>query len=425
MPADEKMRILDVQLRKLFPFVKRKWPHENLVINICHLLVNAVVTRECVHEYRLPTCSTSCVVRMCYIPSAPGQQSNIGRWYYHILRQLQMIYKQRHKESVCTTNPDIMACRGITYHVCPVSGCPSCADPQHRTNNSFDVERARCLALWDYDSRGFPGWRTPYKASRSSSCPDSQHYLCNMCYYNWSQHNDASAIPTYVNQCIQCQAQQDTSVHPHTRNRGNAAPANEANDLTEEERDTELWLSNWKKIRDKCTQELATANCLDLAAVMTVLREHCGIGKTKVAVSGFVLPASDGRKHHGLFVKGNCVVHPGDMCAVMCSNEERFDVEPTNRQSYHIQAQGSRKEYYVVFSINAPAMLIGAAANGHLHEKNPPSNAVYKQFNVVINSCQKALTVLVATAKILGNAEVIMDYGSGFGEDIRDPMPVY
>jgi len=31
----------------------------------------------------------------------------------------------------------------------------------------------------------------------------------------------------------------------------------------------------------------------------------------------------------------------------------------------------------------------------------------------------------VATAKILGNAEVIMDYGSGFGEDIRDPMPVY
>jgi hypothetical protein len=68
-------------------------------------------------------------------------------------------------------------------------------------------------------------------------------------------------------------------------------------------------------------------------------------------------------------------------------------------------------------------MLIGAAANGHLHQYNPPSNAVYKQFKVVINNCPQALTVLVATAKILGNTEVIMDYGSGFGADTRDPMP--
>jgi len=29
----------------------------------------------------------------------------------------------------------------------------------------------------------------------------------------------------------------------------------------------------------------------------------------------------------------------------------------------------------------------------------------------------------VATAKILGNAEVIIDYGSGFGKDTREPMP--
>ena len=333
-----------------------------------------------------------------------------------------MIYKQRQKESVCTTNPDIMACRGITYHVCPVSGCPSCADQQHRTNNSFDVERARCLTLRDDDSRGFSGWQTPYKASRSSSCPNSQHYLCNTCYYSWSQHSDASAIPTYVKQCIQCQAEQDTGVHPHTRNRGNAGPAKEAHDLTEQERDTELWFANWEKTRDKCTQKLTGVNCPNLAAVMAVLRKHCGIGKTQVAASGFVPHASDGRTHHGLFVRGNCVVNPGDMCAVMCSNEECFDVEPTNRQSYHIQAQTTHKGYYLVFSINPAAMLIGAAANGHFHKHDPAINAVLKQFQVVINNCPQALTVLVATAKILGNAEVILDYGSGFGKDTRDPM---
>jgi len=122
-------------------------------------------------------------------------------------------------------------------------------------------------------------------------------------------------------------------VHPHTRNRGNAAPAKEAHDLTEEERDTELWFSNWEQTKDKCTQNLAQVNCPNLAAVMTVLYKSSSIGKTTVAPSGFVPPAIGGRLHHGLFVKGNCVVNPGEICAVMCSNEEYFDIELTDRQS--------------------------------------------------------------------------------------------
>ena len=248
-----------------------------------------------------------------------------------------MVYKQT-KKKVCVRQIKSMVCRGMTYHLCPVSGCPSCADKQHRTSNPFEEEHARCMALLenenDSGSPGFSGWQTPYRASRSSNCPNAQHYLCNTCFHNWSLHNDKSLIPTYVRQCILCQAEEpDARVHPHTRNRGNAAPAKEAHDLTEEERDTELWFSNWQQTKDKCTQNLAQVNCPNLAAVMTVLYKSSSIGKTTVAPSGFVPPAIGGRLHHGLFVKGNCVVNPGEICAVMCSNEEYFDIEPTDRQS--------------------------------------------------------------------------------------------
>jgi len=138
-------------------------------------------------------------------------------------------------------------------------------------------------------------------------------------------------------------------LHPCTRNNGNAAPAKQEPDMTQEEIDTDKWLTNWIKTRDKCTQALQENNYLNLAAVMAVLCESCGISKTRVATSGFVLPTIDGRNHHGLFVKGNCVVQPGDICAVMCSSEVRFHDQPIDRQSYHIHAQNNQPGYYVVF----------------------------------------------------------------------------
>ena len=275
------------------------------------------------------------------------------------------------KPIVCVGQIKSIVCRGMTYHL-----CPSCADKQHRTS-----------LLENENDSGSPG------------------------FSGWASQSDKSLIP-----------QPEARVHPHTRNRGNAAPAKEADDLTEEERDTELWFSNWKQTKNKCTKKLAQVNCPNLAAVMTVLCKSSSIRKTEVGPSGFVPPAMDGRQHHGLFVRGKYVVNPGEICAVICSNEEYFDIEPSDRQSYHIQAQRWHNGYYVVFSINPGAMLIGGAANGHFHELDPPNNAVYKQFNVVINNRPQALTVLVAIAKIQGNTEVVVDYGSGFGKDTQDPM---
>jgi len=238
-------------------------------------------------------------------------------------------------------------------------------------------------------------------------------------------HNEPSVTPTYARQRILAQAMEPVArLHPHTRNNGNAAPAKQEPDMTQEEIDTEKWLTNWINTKDKCTQALGEKNYPNLAAVMAVLCEYCGIRKTRVDRSGFVHPTMDGRDHHGLFVRSSCVVQPGEICAVMCSSEVRFHDQPIDRQSYHIHAQNNKPGYYVVFSINPQAMLIGAAANGHFHEDDPPNNAVYKQFNVVINKLPQALTVLVATARIPGKTEVIMDYGSSFDGDTQEPMPI-
>jgi hypothetical protein len=54
--------------------------------------------------------------------------------------------------------------------------------------------------------------------------------------------------------------------------------------------------------------------------------------------------------------------------------------------------------------------------------KRGSSNAIYKQLPIVINGKFLALTVLVATSQINANCEVVMDYGSGFGKDIAEPM---
>ena len=267
----------------------------------------------------------------------------------------------------------------------------------------------------------FAGWQTPCKAPRSDVCDNSQHCLCDtLC-----MHNVQSVTPTYARQRILAQAMEPVArLHPRTRNNGNAAPAKQEPDMTQEEIDTDMWLTNWIKTRNKCTQALEGNNYLNLAAVMAVLCESCSIRKTIVDTSRFVPPTNGGRDHNGLFVKGNYVVQPGDICTVMCSSEERFDNQPIDRQSYHIHGQNNQPGYYVVFSINPQAMLIGAAANGHFRENDPPSNAVYKQINVVINKIPQALTVLVATARIPGKTEVIMDYGSSFDGDTREPMPI-
>ena len=233
---------------------------------------------------------------------------------------------------MCTTNRVIMACGDIKYHFRPVSGCPSCPEQQHRTNNYVDRELARCMAQSNDDA--FAGWQTPCKAPRSDVCDNSQQ----------------SVTPTYARLRILALAMEPVArLHPRTRNNGNAAPAKQEPDMTQEEIDTDKWLTNWIKTRDKCTQALQENNCLNLAAVMAVLCESCGISKTRVATSGFELPTIDGRNHHGLFVKGNCVVQPGDICAVMCSSEERFHDQPIDRQSYHIHAQNNQPGYYVVF----------------------------------------------------------------------------
>jgi len=188
--------------------------------------------------------------------------------------------------------------------------------------------------------------------------------------------------------------------------------------------DMEPWFTVWEAKMKSYSNDIKNAKCVTLSDVIDIMKSLSAINKTKVAPSKFVLHRSDkGKVHNGLFVKGQHTVNIGEICAVLCSNQKRKYKKPKKRQSYVIPAvSAERRRYYLLFSINEEASIIGAAANGHFYDTDPISNAIYKQLTIVIDGKFLMLTVLVATSQRKANCEVVMDYGSGFGKDIAEPM---
>ena len=305
----------------------------------------------------------------------------------------------------------------------PTSGCPYCLDDNVKSYHNYETEVHNLEVARAMMAPNITGWQTPARESRSLDCQNSMHYLCNGCLSDWLQHNSRERLQTFTNHCIQCDA-----VHPKTRNKGMAGPvggrnAEEVALQNERAADTELWYTKWVAKKRLYTGFVKNNNCATLSDVMTVMLDKSAIGKTKVAPSGFVHNSKKGKEHSGLFVKAKMTVYAGEVCAVLCSNQKKKLVRPLHRQAYHINAlSAERPEYFLLFSINREASIIGAAANAHFHDSDPISNAIYKQLPVTINGKFLALTVLVATKKISPNCEVVMDYGSGFGEDITEPM---
>jgi len=295
----------------------------------------------------------------------------------------------------------------------------------HKSVNDFDTEVAYLQVARAMMRQGITGFQTPARESRSRDCHNSMHYLCNGCFTGWLQHNPREKLQTLMNKCIQCDAS-----HPKTRNNGMAGPmgGKNAQDVelqSKRAKDVEPWFTVWEVKKGAYTGFVKNAKCTTLSAVMQVMVDKTAISKTEVAPSRFVLQSAKGKQHSGLFVKAGLSLRPGDVCAVMCSNQKRKKNPPSDRQSYHIRTVSrERRGYYLLFSIQQSAMIIGAAANAHFHATDPASNAEYKQLPITINGNFYALTVLVATRKISGGCEVVMNYGDGFSQDITEPLDV-
>ena len=307
--------------------------------------------------------------------------------------------------------------------LCPTAGCPSCLDDDVRSNNDYETEVYNMDIARAMMTEGITGFQSPAKESRSLDCQNPMHYLCNGCLAGWLQHNTREKLQNFRNHCIQCD-----EVHPKTRNKGMAGPvggknATEVDLQNERAEDKEPWFTIWEAKMKLYTSYIKCGQCVTLSDVILIMKQHSAINKTKVAPSLFVHNSANDKVHNGLFVKPRSTVYIGEICAVLCSNQKRKYIRPLKRQSYVIPAVSKlRREYFLLFSINEEASIIGAAANGHFYKRDPVSNAIYKQLPIIINGKFLMLTVLIATSQINSNCEVVMDYGSGFGKDIAEPM---
>ena len=328
-----------------------------------------------------------------------------------------------------------MSSHHVPDRLCPTSGCPYCARPSDRSSRNYEDEHVheaikRAYGLYDSEQRNSIGDRTPMCLTRSEKCPNKKHYYCNHCFENW--HHDklltvAEApfeISNYLNQCIMCHL--EDSSHPRTRTQGSAVPDN-GNDAMEVElrnEDKEVWYTNWQFIKPKISAAIKAGDCETIQAVMEIMKKNTKINNTVVNRNTFIPVLSNGAVHNGLFVKPRCVLQPGVICAVMCSNENPIYIRP-NAAVYHIQKMSvDRPEYFLRYSIDPAASIIGAAANSHLRKKDPANNAVYKQLPIWLNGEGRALTVLVTIVKLMAGDEIIVDYGNSFDKRFHQPMAV-
>jgi len=78
----------------------------------------------------------------------------------------------------------------IPSRLCLTADCPYCVDPQQHTDKDYDTEcfdmavqraEGQCCNTADV------GKYTPRQESRSLTCTNPKHYLCNHCFKGWQE----------------------------------------------------------------------------------------------------------------------------------------------------------------------------------------------------------------------------------------------